>query len=137
MKDFTEHLGGVLRFKARVVDHLLIADLINFPCYDKMKSVCRIYFWEPTSNNWFGGHAHINGQEIYIVQKSTVEVRLSNGVNEEYFELVKGDCLFIPTMIWHEVRGGAMMVLSDVGYDRYKNYIEDFNLFLRKKKPIS
>ncbi|EKE05354.1 MAG: hypothetical protein ACD_19C00346G0004 [uncultured bacterium] len=62
-----------------------------------------------------------------------MEVKLFDGVNWETFELERGDCLFIPTMIWHEVRGGAMMVLKDIGYDREKNYIEDLDIFCKAK----
>jgi len=133
MDEYTEHLGGVLKFRARVVAHLVVAELSCLPCRDKMKSFCHAYLWEPTLDKWFGGHAHINGQEVYVVQRGTMEVKLFDGVNWETFELERGDCLFIPTMIWHEVRGGAMMVLKDVGYDREKNYIEDLDIFCEAK----
>jgi len=136
MEAFTEHLGGALKFRAQVVAHLLVADLVDLPCYDKMKSVCRVYFWEPRSNDWFGGHAHTEGQEIYVVQLGVVEVRLSDGVNQENLALFKGDCLFIPTMLWHEVRGGAMVVMSNVEYNREKYYIGDFDLFCKNIKKF-
>ena len=58
-----------------------------------------------------------------------VEVEISDGHSVQNMLLARGDALFLPTMVWHSVRGGEMMVLADTDYDREEHYVEDYKQF--------
>lgn len=133
---YKEIISGVWLFSAVQVAHLSIVELEGVPFQDVLNAIKRYYIWAPQEiNKVFGEHAHNEGVEIFHLLTGEVEISIESCEGVVRLTLSKsGDCLFIPTMVWHSIKatkpGTSVLVSSNVLYDRV-HYIEDKEVFKR------
>lgn len=132
-----EYLRCVLKFRVPAPAHLVVVELSSLPTAAEFTSAVRMYEWAPPEvGRWYADHAHREGADFFTVTYGCVEVWIHDGMCEASITLTRGESLYIPPWIWHKVRiledGSRMVVLTDVSYDREREYLEgDFDAFCR------
>ncbi len=121
-------------------DHIpVVLELGQSPCATQFPSAVRVFLWAPQElGKIYANHAHTAGQEIFVCTSGRIEFWLSDGSLDETITLDAGQALFIATHVWHRLKilekGSALLVLSDVPYDREAHYQESFEAFSSKRK---
>jgi dTDP-4-dehydrorhamnose 3,5-epimerase-like enzyme len=98
----------------------------------------RIFYVHGVGNqNDRGKHSHHETKQVLICLSGEVEVICDDGKKRQSYMLSKpNQALYIPEMIWDEQiyqsEDSVLLVLANTYYD-VKDYIEDYDLFLKKK----
>ena len=113
-----EELNGVLR----VID----GPLMPF-------DVVRLFFITAPAGATRGQHAHVAGQQFFIVMLGSIEVRIEDPKRKHHvFALNAGDCLLVPPLHWasehFEDDASVLLVLCDSPYTE-NDYIRDYAAF--------
>jgi hypothetical protein len=101
--------------------------------------VKRVYYlYDVPSAEKRGGHAHYELQQYIIAASGSFDVVLNDGVNKRKISLNRPNlALHIVPGLWRELEnfssGSISMVLASHTYDE-KDYIRDYDLFLKEKK---
>ena len=95
--------------------------------------VVRLFFIEAPDGSTRGQHAHVEGQQYFVVVSGTIEVRVEDPQRAHYvFHLTAGDCLLVPPLHWasEHFKGHAsvLLVLCDSPYSE-DDYIRDYAAF--------
>lgn len=95
--------------------------------------VVRLFFIEAPDGATRGQHAHVEGQQYFVVVSGTIEVRIENPQRAHHvFRLTAGDCLLVPPLHWasehFEGDASVLLVLCDLPYSE-ADYIRDYALF--------
>ena len=99
----------------------------------------RIYYlYDVPGGEARGGHAHKELQQVIVSILGSFDVILKDGHRKKTVRLDRAYCgLYLPTMIWRELEnfssGGICLVLASMPYDE-KDYIRDYDIFLREKE---
>jgi dTDP-4-dehydrorhamnose 3,5-epimerase-like enzyme len=98
------------------------------------------YVYGVNDQNDRGKHAHYKTKQVLICLNGEVEVICDDGVHRKKYKLTKPhQAIYVPEMIWDEQRyisgDAVLLVLSNTYYDS-KDYIEDYNEFLKIKNNI-
>lgn len=112
----------------------VVVECEALPCAEHFPYAVRVFPWAPQEvGKIYADHAHTVGQEIFVCTSGRIEFTISDGIVEEIVELGACDALFIKTHVWHQLKiveeGSALLVLSDVRYDREAHYEESFEAF--------
>lgn len=79
-----------------------------------------------------GNHSHYNTKQYLICINGTVDVILNDGINEITYNLIKGESILIPELIWDSQKftseDSEILVFCSTEYD-INDYILDFNEF--------
>lgn len=94
------------------------------------------YVTDVPKNEWRGGHAHYETQQILICVSGRVLVKLEQKNNIEEFILEKDQFCFVDKMVWDSQKfleeNSLLLVLCSTSYDK-DDYILDkekfYNLF--------
>jgi oxalate decarboxylase/phosphoglucose isomerase-like protein (cupin superfamily) len=101
--------------------------------------VKRIYYlYDVPSGEARGGHAHYELEQFIIAASGSFDVILNDGRNKKRVSLNRPNlALHIVPGLWRELdnfsSGSICMVLASHTYDE-KDYIRDYDLFLKEKK---
>lgn len=85
-----------------------------------------------------GGHAHFDEEEFFFMAEGSCTCRLHDGNDWHEFKLEVGkNAIYVANMVWHEFdefsTGASLVALSSTSYNPSRtDYIEDFNVFLKK-----
>lgn len=86
-----------------------------------------------------GNHSHYNTKQYLVCISGTVDVILHDGINEITHNLVKGQSILIPELIWDSQRftsnDSEILVLCSNEYDK-DDYILDFKTFKKIKNEL-
>lgn len=97
--------------------------------------VVRLFFITAPAGATRGQHAHVAGQQFFIVVSGSIEVRIEDPERAHYaFALSAGDCLLVPPLHWasehFEDDASVLLVLCDSPYTE-NDYIRDYAEFER------
>lgn len=95
--------------------------------------VVRLFFVEAPHGSIRGQHAHVRGQQFFIVVSGSIEVRVEDPDRTQHtFGLETGDCLLVPPLHWasehFEGTTSVLLVLCDSPYTE-DDYIRDYHVF--------
>lgn len=103
--------------------------------------VVRLFFIEASDGMARGRHAHVEGQQFFIVVSGTIEVRIEDPQREHHvFGLKAGNCLLVPPLHWasehFEGDASVLLVLCDSPYteDDYIREYADFEARVTKSR---
>jgi quercetin dioxygenase-like cupin family protein len=101
--------------------------------------VVRLFFITAPAGATRGQHAHVAGQQFFIVVSGSIEVRIEDPERTHYaFALGAGDCLLVPPMHWasehFEEDASVLLVLCDSPYTE-NDYIRDYAAFESSVTP--
>jgi len=86
-----------------------------------------------------GNHSHYNTKQYLICINGTVDVILHDGLNETIHNLIKGQSILIPELIWDSQKftseDSEILVLCSNEYDA-NDYILDFDKFKKIKNEL-
>jgi dTDP-4-dehydrorhamnose 3,5-epimerase-like enzyme len=86
-----------------------------------------------------GNHSHYNTKQYLICVNGTVDVILHDGLNETTHNLIKGQSILIPELIWDSQKftseDSEILVLCSNEYDA-NDYILDFDKFKKIKNEL-
>ena len=96
-------------------------------------SVVRLFFIEAPAGAIRGQHAHVSGQQFFIVVSGSIKVRVENPQRAHIvFDLKSGDCLLVPPLHWasehFEQDASVLLVLCDSPYTE-DDYIREYATF--------
>lgn len=108
--------------------HVLDATVLPF-------DVVRLFFIEAPDGATRGQHAHVEGQQFFIVVSGAIEVRIEDPQRERYvLALRAGDCVLVPPLHWASERfkghASVLLVLCDSPFSE-ADYIRDYSAFER------
>ena len=84
-----------------------------------------------------GRHAHWKTRQILTCLSGNITTILDDGLARREYELLPGDSIFIPNLIWDEqVYHSADTIMTSLCSTHYdvKDYINDFDEFLKIKQ---
>jgi dTDP-4-dehydrorhamnose 3,5-epimerase-like enzyme len=105
-------------------------------------AIQRVYYlYDLPKNVLRGGHVHLVEEEVVIPLHGQFTLVLDDGFEREAVRLSCASTgLYIPTMIWHELRdftpGAACMVLASQHYDS-NDYCSVYEEFLEVVHPAA
>lgn len=83
-----------------------------------------------------GLHAHYKTKQILICLRGNITTTLHDGIHKKSYELLPGDSIFIPNLIWDEqiyhTSDTILLSLCSTHYNT-ADYIHDFNKFVNLK----
>ncbi len=86
-----------------------------------------------------GNHSHYNTKQYLICINGTVDVILHDGLNQTIHNLIKGQSILIPELIWDSQKftseDSEILVLCSNEYD-VNDYILDFDKFKEIKNEL-
>jgi mannose-6-phosphate isomerase-like protein (cupin superfamily) len=97
--------------------------------------VVRLFFIDAPNGATRGQHAHVAGQQFFIVVSGSIEVHIEDPYREHHvFSLTPGDCLLVPPLHWasehFQGEASVLLVLCDLRYTE-DDYIREYVDFER------